>query len=230
MDTKRTSFKEAIRRLPVVTIALAAAACLIAILPGLEHLLDFDRAAIAQGELPRLFTGHFVHWNGDHLFWDALMFVALGAVIEQRSRRALWQTIGWSAAAISAGVWFAQPDVAVYRGLSGIDSAMFTSIAAATWLEARQRGQSYVALAALATLAVFIAKIGWELATGTTLFVDAGLAGFTPLPLVHLIGGGVGIAAAWRWDRSTRVLVHQSSRCGRGNSSAAGRGGWTWIY
>ena len=192
------------KRLPVVTIVLAGAACLTAVDVGLSQRLAFDRLAIAQGDLLRLFTGHFVHWSADHLLWDALMFVALGAVIELRSRLALWKTIAWSAAAISAGLWFFQPDIATYRGLSGVDSALFTWIAATSWIEARRRGQSYLAFVALATLAAFLAKIGWEIATATTLFVDSSQGGFTPLPLVHLIGGAVGVAAAWQSARSTR--------------------------
>ena len=40
--------------------------------------LEFDRIAISQGEWWRVLSGHLTHWNTDHLFWDAIMFAALG--------------------------------------------------------------------------------------------------------------------------------------------------------
>jgi hypothetical protein len=39
----------------------------------------------------------------------------------------------------------------------------------------------------------FIGKLGWELATGSTLFVYSVAANFTPLPLSHVVGGIVGV-------------------------------------
>ena len=193
------------KKLPLVSIGIGAAACLIALDPSVGQALAFDRVAIGQGEFYRLLTGHLVHWNRDHLFWDVLMFVVLSGMLELRSRFALCLTLVASAAAISASIWTAQPNVDVYRGLSGIDSALFTAVALTIWFDARARRDLLLANAALATLAALLAKIGWELATGTTLFVDSASAGFTPLPLVHLVGGVIGLAIAWYMNHRHRA-------------------------
>ena len=44
-------------------------------------------------------------------------------------------------------------------------------------------------------LAAFLGKVGYETATGTTLFVDSHAAGFIPLAIAHLVGGCAGVAA-----------------------------------
>ena len=42
----------------------------------------------------------------------------------------------------------------------------------------------------------FLGKLGYELATSQTLFVDSAEAGMVPIPLAHLIGGVIGAAIA----------------------------------
>lgn len=42
-------------------------------------------------------------------------------------------------------------------------------------------------------IAAFAAKLLWELSTSSTLFVNNTAAHFTPLPLVHAVGGATGI-------------------------------------
>ncbi len=63
-----------------------------------------------------------------------------------------------------------------------------------------------IAAALIALIAGFEAKLGYELVTGTTLFVDSSAAGFTPLPLVHAVGGLVGCVFALRDPTSVSVL------------------------
>ena len=48
------------------------------------------------------------------------------------------------------------------------------------------------------------AKVGWEAATGDCLFVDPTENGFTPVPLAHLVGALVGLAAIPIWSAMTR--------------------------
>ena len=88
-----------------------------------------DRQAIQAGQAWRLLTGYLAHWSLDHLFWDVLMFVVLGCLVESRSR---WRLIGLclgSALAISAVCPVVADDIPICRGLSGIDTALFTYLA-----------------------------------------------------------------------------------------------------
>ena len=47
-------------------------------------VLLYDRGAILGGEIWRLITGPLVHFSGDHLFFNALLFAAAGFLIERR--------------------------------------------------------------------------------------------------------------------------------------------------
>ncbi len=166
--------------------------------------LAYDRGSIAAGQVWRLATGHLTHWNADHLVWDVLMFALLGTMLESRGRRALVSVLILSTAAISATLWFVEPTVVLYRGLSGIDTALFTLAALELWDEARGGRRLLVRGALVALLVGLLAKLGYEVATGATLFVDSSSAGFTPLPLVHAVGVGAGVLVAWSGKLLTR--------------------------
>jgi rhomboid family GlyGly-CTERM serine protease len=162
-----------------------------AFLPGAARWLELDRSAVARGEVWRLVTGHWTHWTLDHLLWDVLTFLLLAILCETWiSRRALLATVAGSALLISAGVWVALPGLSCYRGLSGIDSALFVLLAVALL---RRESGARAGLAGVAVL-LFLAKAAWEVSTGSTLFADS--AGFVPVPLAHLLGGAWGLVAA----------------------------------
>jgi rhomboid family GlyGly-CTERM serine protease len=182
-----------LRKVPIVTLGLTAFAIVASLLPEPLDWLSYDRTAIAAGETWRLASGHFTHWNADHLLWDLVMFVVLGATVERVCRGSLATTLLLSSAAISATLWMFAPEVSQYRGLSGLDSALFGFVAPQLFCEA-QRKQHRVAQWLLAILtAGFVGKVAWEMATGRTLFVAAAAAEFTPLPLVHVVGAVVGL-------------------------------------
>lgn len=182
-------------RLPYLTIALTLAALITAGL-NLEPALQFDRDVIAAGEFHRLLTGHLAHWSFDHLLWDVLVYAALGAVAEALHRRRTLACLLASSLAISAAVWLFLPDMTLYRGLSGLDSALFALIAATILHQSlAERRRTQAAAAGLALLAI-LAKTLAELATGSAFFVDANAAGFIPVPLAHLVGALVGVATA----------------------------------
>lgn len=159
---------------------------------NLHPAFEYDRTAIESGQVWRVITGHFTHWSLDHLFWDVAVFAVLGAFAERRTGSAFVLCVLSSALAITAGVWCLRPDLALYRGLSGIDSALFVMVTAALARDAlRRREWSVVAFTSTA-LAAFVTKTCWETATGSALFVDAAAAGFEPVALAHAIGGLVG--------------------------------------
>jgi rhomboid family GlyGly-CTERM serine protease len=182
--------------LPVVTVCIAALAALAAMSDMVQQWLEFDRAAIGHWQLWRIVTGHMVHWNTDHFVWDALMFGVLGCICEQSDRRRFVGCLLGSAAAISAAIIWLLPGTNLYRGLSGVDSALFI-LACVEWMcdAWQKRDFAFLAVVVLAVLG-FMAKLVYEVCTGATLFVDSTGAGFVPLPLVHGVGAIVGAAAA----------------------------------
>jgi rhomboid family GlyGly-CTERM serine protease len=191
---RRTETSESYRwqHIPFVTAALALLAVAASLFGEWSQLLTYDRVQIAAGELWRFVTGHLVHWNGDHLLWDVVVLGVLGALVEQRDRRALTATLLLSAVAISAAVWMCDPLTVQYRGLSGVDSALFGFVAPLLFVESRRNRQTAVSWLVAALATGFVAKVGWEIVTGQTLFVDSAAAGFVPLPLVHAVGAIVG--------------------------------------
>ncbi len=180
------------RRLPLATLLLTAVAVLLSVFPALSEMFAYDRAAIVAGELWRLAGGQVVHWNVDHLVWDVLMLAVLGAWIETRSRRALLLVLGASTLAINLALWCGLPQVAHYRGLSGIDTALFTFVACDVAATGWRQGRRFATVVSCAAAVGVVAKIAYEIATGSTLFVDSAAAGFTPLPWVHAAGGLAG--------------------------------------
>lgn len=184
------------RKLPLVTLLIAALSLAAACVPSLPAVLQYDRPAIASGQVWRLVTCHATHFNLDHLVWDLGVFVLLGAICERRHLRAFLACLGLSAAIIPLGVLWLMPQMMTYRGLSGIDTALFTLLGIWLLQSAIERRQ-WLSVAVVSGLMVgAVGKVCFELATGNTLFVNDTAAGFTPLPLAHILGAAAGMAIA----------------------------------
>ena len=184
-------------RWPWVTLGVAGIALVLHATPGAASVLALERGALEAGELWRLVTGHLVHWSTGHLAWDVGTFAVLGAACELRSRRRLLLCLAGSAFAISLGVYALLPGLAVYGGLSGIDCALFALLGAELWHEQRRAGSPFAGTVAVALALALFAKVTFEWLSGGTVFVESLGAGVIPVPLAHVLGGGIGVAA-WR--------------------------------
>jgi rhomboid family GlyGly-CTERM serine protease len=196
-------------RFPYLTIGLSAAAVAAIAAPDLGDAWQLERNAVRAGETWRVFTCHLSHWSTDHCVWDLLTFAMLGAFCEGRSRLRFAVATIAGALAISASVWFALPQVRVYRGLSGIDCALFALLAV---LLIRERAGTPAAAGGTILLAAAFLKVGYEVVTGTTLFVG-GTPGVTPLPLAHVSGGLAGLVVAV-WPNAA-AITRKSGKIGR---------------
>ncbi|ATC62694.1 rhombosortase [Nibricoccus aquaticus] len=193
------------KRFPFLTLLFGAVAVATHAIPGMTEALQFDRSAFSRGEVWRLITGHFTHFGADHLRWDVIAFVAFGSLVEFRSRRAWIYCVAISAVVISFGVSWLQPQFTLYRGLSGLDSALFAFVATDLVREGRRsKDKLMIGLGALA-LSGFLAKCVYELVSGRTLFVETGDA-FQPVPLAHLLGAVIGVLTAQEW-KNRRAAV-----------------------
>lgn len=176
----------AVLGVPVLALILSS-------LPQAAAVLQFDRAALAAGEPWRLLTGHLVHFGRAHLLWDVAAFVLLAGLLPPLSLRRWVALLIIPALVISAAVWWLQPHFMFYRGLSGVDCALFGAVLAAR-LRAARRGRDYTQLTLVLALgAVFVAKCVWEITTGSAVFVSE--AGFAPVPLAHATGALAGFAS-----------------------------------
>jgi len=182
--------------LPWLAILLAAVAVGVWWLPDSGAGLAYQRDLIASGELWRLITGHFVHWSPGHLVWDVGTFLVLGAVCELRSRKRFSACLAGSVIAIPAAVWLLLPQLELYAGFSGIDSALFALLGADLVREQWERRSPAVLAIALVLMLAFALKIGFEITTGGTVFVADLGCGIVPVPHAHLAGALVGLLAS----------------------------------
>jgi rhomboid family GlyGly-CTERM serine protease len=177
---------------PILTATLVSVAIAIHLLPvEIAAALQFDRAAIVQGQSWRLITGHFTHFGTNHLAWDVTVFLALGVVSELTAR---WRTalaLLASSISVSVAVLLWQPQFAIYRGLSGLDCALFGLFTAPLF---RRHDAIARLLGAAASLGI-LAKCAFELSSGHPLFASG--VGYSPVPLAHLVGFITGFAVQW---------------------------------
>ena len=205
------------RRLPAVSLLLSLPALVLAFAPRWAGHLELDWRAVAGGEVWRLVTGHWTHASAEQLVWDLGAFVVLAAACELRDgpngRRRLLAAVGLASLAVPLTLRLALPAVERYRGLSAIDSALFVLLAVLFLREELAAGRAEGWWGGLA-LAAFLGKLGWEAATGATLFAPAA-GGAVPLPLAHLAGGLCGLVAACRWEPSEGLPYRVTSTAER---------------
>jgi rhomboid family GlyGly-CTERM serine protease len=149
--------------------------------------LQYERGALAAGQLWRLITAHLVHLNTWHAVLNLAGLALLVALFPRSYRPLEWLAIAVaSALAIDAGLWFGDRQVEWYVGLSGVLHGVLAAGALAWW-----RSESRT-LAALLSL-IIVAKLAYEQSYGALPF-----SGSIPVVVdAHLYGAiGGAITAA----------------------------------
>jgi len=190
MDRARQYWQK-VTGLPVISLLLGVISLFIYCLADIEQV-QYDRQAIAAGQIWRVFTCHFSHWSFDHFLWCTLVIIVMGGMAERLCRKGFVGTIVFSAPVIALVVWWQLPVMVLYRGLSGVGSAVFIFVA--VWLLRLRfyRGEWFGAFLAGGAVFLFSVKVLYEFSAKSTLFVSS-VQLFTPVPLAHLVGGLVGL-------------------------------------
>lgn len=180
----------AVRRLRAwATILAILVACLVLATGGDEwrELGRYERSAIESGQYWRLISGHLVHLGIGHLWPNLTALVVIGALFDDVFGNADWWCATLvSAAAIDAGLYWFNPNVLWYVGLSGVLHG-FVAAGALALLLRRQ------ALGAVLALGLG-AKLAFEQIVGPVPFTAASVGG----PVVvaaHLYGAAGGAFA-----------------------------------
>jgi rhomboid family GlyGly-CTERM serine protease len=176
-----------------LTLVVAVAAMAAYLLPALTNLLSIDLANPQAIQLHQLLGCHLLHWSAEHLFWDLAMFCVLGGLCERWWPKQYYITIAVSAVIIPLLIMVFQPNISSYRGLSGIDTAIFSLMATNVCFASLRRSDWSQAVLFGTLLISLVGKVAYEFVTGDLLFVSE--LNFIPLPLAHLIGGLVGAFA-----------------------------------
>ena len=190
-----------IRDFPV-TIGLALATLLVFFLPDAEAVCEFQTGVTLLTQWFQVMTCHLAHWSADHLMWDLVMFVLMGAICEKQNRGLYSVVLVASAVLIPLMVVQLDPGIDSYRGLSGVDTALFGM---AMWYlignASEDRNWWRVGLFSLLFMGMF-AKIGFEYLSGSTLFAEGD--NFIAVPTAHLVGAVLGCIGGFvdtvRWS------------------------------
>ena len=153
----------------------------------LVSALQYDRAAIQNGEVWRVFTGNLVHWSPDHFALDVGVFLIVGMLYEPVLRQSwLWLIFG-SGFAVGFAVFLLQPNLAIYRGLSGVDSGLFAAALGIECLLARREWRRWLWVGP--AVLIFVSKLLYECASGKLFFGTESLGNIgEPVPLAHVAG------------------------------------------
>jgi len=179
-------------RRPWVTLALLGAGLLATAVPGGGEALQYDRERVAAGEVGRLITGSFTHWTARMALWDLLFVGVAGAWIERRSRARLVVASLLGLVATGAAVHLLAPEIDLYRGSSGLATALFLAAAVDGLLVAGSRLGRTLAAGAIVLL---LAKIVFETAVRPGVAAGPLPAGVRVIPLAHGAGVAAGAAA-----------------------------------
>jgi rhomboid family GlyGly-CTERM serine protease len=154
--------------------------------------LRFDRAGIAGGEFWRLLTGHFVHLGWTHWALNVLGLILVWSICGRAFSLRRWcMVLLLVLVGIDAGLWFLDPGLEWYVGLSGLLHGMLMAGIVALLF----KGSRELLLLGL----LVAAKVAWE-QLGGAVPGSEWLAGAAVVVNAHLYGalGGIGAALVIR--------------------------------
>lgn len=181
-----------------LSLALALV-CVVALAlpPGAVDALALIRAALADGELWRLWSAHFVHFSTQQALTDGAALLIAGSIVEPSlGTRRLGLLLLAGAPLIGLGTLSLAPDLSEYRGASGLAVMLGAAACVDLWREL-PRHRPLVTFVAL----LFATKLGLG-AAGVELDLAGLPAGVIVAWQAHLIGALLGLAAAIRPVRS----------------------------
>lgn len=200
------------KRFPWLTATLAALSAAAAFVPA--ETLEYDRARVAAGEVWRLLSGQMIHWTARMAAFDIGMLLGLGIWLEIRGDRRLEaMAVALGGGLTALAVHALSPDLLVYRGSSGVASALFVLAA----VRIAESPDPWPRALAITAVALFLAKAAFESLAGQTLFAGPLPPGVRVVPLVHLLGGLGGLAGAMARIRCQPCLPRGRRRRGSCN-------------
>lgn len=86
-----------------------------------RELLRYDRPGIGNGEAWRLVSGHLAHLNPSHLLLNLAGLLLIWHLVRRYlDAGSWWIVVAVSIAGIDLGLWFFEPQLYWYVGLSGV--------------------------------------------------------------------------------------------------------------
>lgn len=159
---------------------------------SISIILEYNREKIIKGEFWRLFTCHFTHLSFEHWLWDIIMFVTIGFLSLKKEFKKSLICLILSSFIITFSVFIFMPHLNYYRGLSGIDSALFIFFIGILFFENLKEKNKKNIIFFNIIFILFIIKIIFEFKTNNAVFVNFE-KNTIPVPIAHLSGAVTGI-------------------------------------
>lgn len=125
-------------RPPGLVLSFSLAALVIQFFPAWRAGLIYDRSALAGGEFWRIWTGHLVHFGWPHFVVDTGLLLIVGWFAENRHPWFTRPGLVLMPAFISGCLFWIEPDLVRYGGLSAVNLGLLLYVAAAGWLRDRR--------------------------------------------------------------------------------------------
>ena len=193
------------KRLPIISLMLAAVSLLLMmLLPAAHELLYFDSRHLQQGMPIGLVTAHWIHVDFDHLLWNVGALLLLAALIEQHSRSLL--VLSLAAGMVCVDLLLLSPWSVLQRycGLSGVLNTLLGTLLYLYWRDTRSPVVMVIAFLA-------VIKIALEVRSGQALFTNTS---WPPFAMAHL-AGMLGTPLAIWWEESSWGSGHRRVRLPR---------------
>ncbi len=175
------------RRFPSVSSLCTFISLLAMMCPRLANGLQLSLTHTPFIPVYQWLTCHLTHWSWNHYVWDIGLFVPLAWYLEQKHKKQFLWCLLLACVAVSCSVVFCLPSLTGYRGLSGIDSALFSLVLLILTREFWGKKDWTNWGICLIFYGGFFLKTGYETICGQTVFVSASTQ-MTPVPLAHFIG------------------------------------------
>jgi rhomboid family GlyGly-CTERM serine protease len=188
-------------RMPWWSLGLVAVALIAQEFDGAADLLVYDREGLAQGELWRLLTGHFVHFSAAHLVNNLVVLVPAVWLVETRYTEDAGLLLLAAASAVGIAVFAGAPEIRQFGGASGISLAVL-AYACLRGLHENRRWR----LVCGVLLAIVCVKLAAEVFWSWGLLDWKTNGRFVPVTLSHLVGTATGAALyVWRVARERAI-------------------------
>jgi len=145
---------------PWVFLAVSVAVLIMQLNPAWRDALLYDRSALARGEWWRIWTGHLVHFGWPHFVADAGLLFILGWLLEARHPWFSYTALVVMPAFISAVIWWGEPTMLRYGGLSAVNLGLLLYLALQGW----QR--NWTDWFWPAVLAIYVGEVIFEIVQG----------------------------------------------------------------
>ncbi len=171
-------------KLPQITLVLILLTTGLMLLPQSHEWLYFEHDPVLGGSWWRLLSGHLVHTDWEHWFWNTAALAVLGGYLEQKSSTLFVAGLLAGVASVDILLLSDLTQVSRYCGLSGVLNTLLVLALYRYWKQTRS---GWVIVAGL----ICLSKLTLELLTGTSLLTHIAWPPFPPAHLAGTLAGAV---------------------------------------